>query len=78
MTRLLSRTTRILDGRKKVKMDGRTYLKKIVPIGFMYSGSLVCNNVPYMTLSVAFVQMLKVRHTQNLLVKTQTDDTWRC
>lgn len=35
------------------------YLRTIVPIGLLYSGSLVCSNLVYLYLSVAFIQMLK-------------------
>ncbi|KAL2141075.1 hypothetical protein VTI28DRAFT_2873 [Corynascus sepedonium] len=58
-TQVLARTTTLLDGRKKVKMNGRTYLRAIVPIGLLYSASLVCSNMVYLYLSVAFIQMLK-------------------
>lgn len=58
-TQLLSRTTTLLDGRRNVKMTGRTYLRAVVPIGLVYSGSLVCSNLVYLYLSVAFIQMLK-------------------
>lgn len=40
-------------------MTGRTYLRAIVPIGVLYSASLVCSNQVYLYLSVAFIQMLK-------------------
>ncbi|KAK3945087.1 triose-phosphate transporter family-domain-containing protein [Diplogelasinospora grovesii] len=59
MTQIMARTTSLLDGRKKVKMTGRLYLRAIVPIGLLYSASLVCSNVVYLYLSVAFIQMLK-------------------
>lgn len=58
-TQVLARTTTLLDGRKQVKMTGRTYLRAIVPIGLLYSASLVCSNMVYLYLSVAFIQMLK-------------------
>ncbi|KAK4104697.1 TPT-domain-containing protein [Parathielavia hyrcaniae] len=58
-TQVLARTTTLLDGRKSVKMTGRTYLRAIVPIGLLYSASLVCSNMVYLYLSVAFIQMLK-------------------
>jgi len=58
-TQILARTTTLLDGRKNVKMTGRTYLRAIVPIGVLYSASLVCSNMVYLYLSVAFIQMLK-------------------
>jgi hypothetical protein len=61
VTQILARSTSILDGRKDVRMTGRIYLRAIVPIGIFYSMSLVCSNLTYMYLSVAFIQMLKVR-----------------
>lgn len=60
MTQVLARTTTLLDGRKTVKMTGRVYLRAIVPIGLFFSLSLICGNVTYLYLSVAFIQMLKV------------------
>lgn len=63
MTQLLARTTTLLDGRKTVKMTGRVYLRAIVPIGLFFSLSLICGNVTYLYLSVAFIQMLKVSHS---------------
>lgn len=49
----------MLDSRKKVPMTGRVYLRSIVPIGIMFSLSLICGNMAYLTLSVSFIQMLK-------------------
>ena len=62
MTQILARTTTLLDSRKTVKMTGRVYLRAIVPIGFFFSLSLICGNKAYLYLSVAFIQMLKVRY----------------
>jgi drug/metabolite transporter (DMT)-like permease len=59
MTQIMSRTTTLLDGRKKVKMTGRVYLRAIVPIGVFFSLSLICGNLTYLYLSVSFIQMLK-------------------
>ena len=59
MTQIMARTTNMLDGRKNVKMTGRLYLRAIVPIGAAFSGSLMCGNLTYLYLSVAFIQMLK-------------------
>ncbi|MCJ1314587.1 hypothetical protein MMC25_008269 [Agyrium rufum] len=58
-TQIMARTTTLLDGRKKVKMTGRVYLRAIVPIGLFFSLSLICGNLTYLYLSVAFIQMLK-------------------
>lgn len=60
-TQVMARTTRLLNGRKSIHMTGRKYLRAVVPIGLVYSGSLVCSNLPYLYLSVSFIQMLKVR-----------------
>ena len=56
----MARFTSLLDGRKTVKMTGRVYLRAIVPIGAFFSLSLICGNLTYLYLSVAFIQMLKV------------------
>lgn len=45
-------------------MTGRVYLRAIVPIGAFFSLSLMCGNMTYLYLSVAFIQMLKVGVTQ--------------
>lgn len=59
-TQILARTTRLLNGRKAVHMSGEKYMRAVVPIGLVYSASLVCSNMPYLYLSVSFIQMLKV------------------
>lgn len=59
LTQLMARYTTLLDGRKTVKMTGRVYLRAIVPIGLFFSLSLICGNLTYLYLSVAFIQMLK-------------------
>jgi hypothetical protein len=38
----------------------RKFAGQILPIGLLYTGSLLFNNLPYLTLNVAFIQMLKV------------------
>lgn len=58
-TQLLARTTTLLDGRQRLRMSTRTYLRAVVPIGVFYSASLVCSNLVYLYLNVAFIQMLK-------------------
>jgi hypothetical protein len=59
VTQFMARFTTVLDGRKKVKMTGRVYMRAVVPIGVFFSLSLICGNVTYLYLSVAFIQMLK-------------------
>lgn len=75
MTQVLARTTTLLDGRKTVKMTGRVYLRAIVPIGLFFSLSLICGNVTYLYLSVAFIQMLKVRQFIRIIVEGVADLT---
>ncbi|KAI1406456.1 TPT-domain-containing protein [Hypoxylon fuscum] len=58
-TQVLARTTSILDGRHKVNMTSRLYIKAVVPIGILYSGSMVSSTLVYLYLSVPFIQMLK-------------------
>jgi hypothetical protein len=69
MTQILARWTHLLDGRKTVKMTGRVYLRAIMPIGLFFSLSLICGNLTYLYLSVAFIQMLKVRGSHSGGVK---------
>ncbi|KAM0793492.1 hypothetical protein ACM66B_000932 [Microbotryomycetes sp. NB124-2] len=57
--RILARTTHLLDGLKDAQMSWDRYLKNIVPIGALFSASLVFSNLAYITLSVSFIQMLK-------------------
>lgn len=58
-TQILARTTSLLDSRHAIPLTRRLYLRTILPIGLLYSGSLVCSNLVYVYLSVAFIQMLK-------------------
>jgi hypothetical protein len=60
-TQAMARFTNKLDSKKKVPMTGRVYLRAIIPIGVFFSMSLVFSNYTYLYLSVAFIQMLKVR-----------------
>jgi hypothetical protein len=49
----------LLDARKTVKMTRQVYVRAILPIGFLFSLSLIFGNLTYLYLSVAFIQMLK-------------------
>lgn len=60
-TRILHRTTNLLDGVKDVRMTKDMFLRSILPIGLLFSGSLILSNTAYLYLSVAYIQMLKVR-----------------
>lgn len=70
MTQVLARTTSTLDSRLKVPMDGPTYMRAIVPIGVMFSLSLICGNLAYLYLSVSFIQMLKATNVVATLIAT--------
>ncbi|KAI0154346.1 triose-phosphate transporter [Xylariaceae sp. FL1272] len=71
-TQLMARYTTLLDGRKSVKMTGRVYLRAIVPIGFFFSLSLICGNLTYLYLSVAFIQMIKATTPVAVLLSSWT------
>lgn len=59
VTQILARWTTLLDGRKTVKMTRQIYVSAVLPIGICFSLSLICGNLTYLYLSVAFIQMLK-------------------
>jgi len=58
-TRLLQRTTRLLDGTKDIHLTKDMFIRSILPIGLLFSGSLILSNTAYLYLSVAYIQMLK-------------------
>ncbi|ODO03457.1 hypothetical protein L198_02304 [Cryptococcus wingfieldii CBS 7118] len=58
-TRILKATTHLLDGLDNIEMTRDLYLKSILPIGVLFSGSLILSNTAYLSLSVSFIQMLK-------------------
>lgn len=51
--------TGMLDGLHAVPMTPGLYLRAVVPTGLVFTVGLVCANVAYMHISVAFIQMLK-------------------
>ncbi|SNX85040.1 related to triose phosphate/3-phosphoglycerate/phosphate translocator [Melanopsichium pennsylvanicum] len=58
-TRLLARYTHLLDGLANVEMTNERWIKNILPIGALFSCSLIFSNMAYLTLGVSFIQMLK-------------------
>jgi len=58
-TRILQRTTHLLDGAKDVHITKDTFIRSILPIGLLFSASLILSNTAYLYLSVAYIQMLK-------------------
>ncbi|KAF9530304.1 hypothetical protein CPB83DRAFT_834556 [Crepidotus variabilis] len=58
-TRVLKRTTSLLDAADSVKMSKEMWVRSILPIGLLFSGSLILSNTAYLYLSVAYIQMLK-------------------
>ncbi|EGN92867.1 hypothetical protein SERLA73DRAFT_190453 [Serpula lacrymans var. lacrymans S7.3] len=58
-TRVLQRTTNLLDGAKDVHLSKDTFMRSILPIGLLFSGSLILSNTAYLHLSVSYIQMLK-------------------
>ncbi|KAK8027522.1 hypothetical protein PG991_004578, partial [Apiospora marii] len=53
------RLTPLLNSRHTFPLTGRIYLRAILPIGMLYTASLVFSNLSYLFLSVSFLQMLK-------------------
>jgi hypothetical protein len=51
-------------------MNPATYTRAIVPIGIMFSLSLICGNLAYLYLSVSFIQMLKATNAVVTLFAT--------
>ncbi|PYH41020.1 TPT-domain-containing protein [Aspergillus saccharolyticus JOP 1030-1] len=58
-TQFLAHCTPYLNTRHTHRMTPALYLRQIVPIGLLYSGSLVTSNMTYLYLNVSFIQMLK-------------------
>ncbi|KAL7409799.1 TPT-domain-containing protein [Mrakia frigida] len=58
-TRLLKQFTPLMGGLDDVKITRDMYIRSIVPIGALFSGSLILSNMAYLSLSVSFIQMLK-------------------
>jgi len=58
-TRVLQRTTHLLDGAKDVHISKDMFVRSILPIGLLFSASLILSNTAYLYLSVAYIQMLK-------------------
>jgi hypothetical protein len=59
-TRVLQRTTSLLDGTKDIHLTKEMFFRSILPIGLLFSGSLILSNTAYLYLSVPYIQMLKV------------------
>ncbi|KAI0447644.1 triose-phosphate transporter family-domain-containing protein [Xylaria telfairii] len=70
MTQVMAKFTTTLDSRHKVPMNTNTYIKAIVPIGVMFSLSLIFGNFAYLYLSVSFIQMLKATNAVATLLAT--------
>lgn len=58
-TRVLARYTHLLDGLANVDVTPERWYRNILPIGALFSASLVTSNAAYLTLSVSYIQMLK-------------------
>ncbi|TPX35295.1 hypothetical protein SmJEL517_g02359 [Synchytrium microbalum] len=58
-TRLLHRYTNMMKDLQKVQMTREIFLRAILPIGVLFSISLMASNMAYLYLTVAYIQMLK-------------------
>ncbi|KAJ7108535.1 TPT-domain-containing protein [Mycena epipterygia] len=71
-TRVLQRTTNLLDGTKDINMTKDLFLKSFLPIGLLFSGSLILSNSAYLYLSISFIQMLKAFNAVAVLLISWT------
>ena len=69
-TRVLQRTTHLLDSAKDVHITQDMFAKSILPIGALFSGSLILSNKAYLYLSVHYIQMLKAFNPVAILLIT--------
>lgn len=58
-TRVLQRTTSLLDAANDIHVSKDMFLRSFLPIGVSFSASLILSNTAYLHLSVAYIQMLK-------------------
>ncbi|POW02966.1 hypothetical protein PSTT_11426 [Puccinia striiformis] len=56
-TRILAKTTHLLDGLNSITMSWDRWTRSILPIGALFSASLIFSNMAYLTLSVSFIQI---------------------
>ena len=49
-----------MDGAKEIHITRDMFLRSILPIGLLFSASLIMSNKAYLHLTVSFIQMLKV------------------
>lgn len=56
-TRILARTTNLLTGLSQAQLSWDRWARSILPIGALFSASLIFSNMAYLTLSVSFIQM---------------------
>lgn len=71
-TRVLARTTHLLDAAKETKVSREVYIRSILPIAMLFCGSLILSNKAYLYLSVSFIQMLKASASPSLEVSQLT------
>ena len=60
-----------MDAAKDVHISRETFLRSIVPIGLLFSGSLILSNKAYLYLSVHYIQMLKAFNPFTIRLRTQ-------
>lgn len=61
ITQILAYTTNLIDNSRLLAMSDSLFVFSILPIGLSFSLNLILNNAAYTFLSVAFIQMFKVR-----------------
>ncbi|GAA5925223.1 uncharacterized protein JCM15063_004960 [Sporobolomyces koalae] len=73
-TRVLRRYTGLVDKAKELEATGamnrEVFIRKILPVGFLFSASLVLSNWVYLRLSVSFIQMIKAITPASVMLLT--------
>ena len=61
ITQILARTTSLIDLSKSIPMNSHLFVTSILPIELRCSLNLVINNRAFIFMSVAFIEMFKIR-----------------
>ncbi len=58
-TQILARTTKLLPSVEEGKVSINDYIRKILPVSFLFAYGLVAGNVAYSYISLSYIQMVK-------------------
>ncbi len=58
-TQILSRTTNLLPAVNEGKVSANDFVRKIIPVSFLFAYGLVAGNIAYQYISLSYIQMVK-------------------